>query len=224
MEPRKIVISLLSLLWIAAAIPSCGPSTPPEPEVVATPHFVSDLSSVSSRPVTAISNPHAASEAINSGGDSYGHAYQDKPGIVRHVGTDTMPATQQLLNPKAAQFAQFSSTLLNQLWGQLRLRENDDDIAKLRVPETLQPVILTATLAPDGKLQEIVVEQRSGKAIVDKLFVDACKKSIWTDNPPKAAALPNGTYQVRIEGQIQNFASTTANHWTFKTYMGLALL
>lgn len=192
--------------------------------MIATPHFVNDLSSLSSKPVAAISDPHAAYVATENTGDKYGHAFQDEPGTKRHVGTDAMPATQQLLNPKAAQFAQFSGALLDKLWGQLRLRESDDDISKMKVPETLQPVVLTATLAPDGKLQEIVIEQRSGKAAVDKLFIEAAKRSIWTNNPPKAAALPNGTYQVRIEGKIDNFASTIPGHWTFTTYMGIALL
>ena len=222
METRKVVISLLALLWIAVAIPSCGPTTQ-EPEVTATPHFVNDLSSLSSKPVTTISDPHAAYVATQNTGDSYGHAFQDRPGNTRHVGTDAMPATQQLLNPKAAQFGKFSSALLDQLWGQLRLREGDDEISKMKVPETLKPVVLTATLAPDGKLEEIVIEQRSGKTAVDKLFIDAAKKSIWTHNPPKAAALPNGTYQVRIEGRIENFASQK-DKWTFTTYMGIALL
>jgi hypothetical protein len=221
-ETRKIVISLLALVWIAVAIPSCGP-TNQEPEVSATPHFVNDLSSLSSRPVVAISDPHAAYVATQNAGDSTGHAFQDRPGNTRHVGTDTMPATQQLLNPKAAQFGKFSSALLDQLWGQLRLREGDDDITKMKVPETLKTVVLTATLAPDGKLQEIVIEQRSGKTAVDKLFIDAAKKSIWTHNPPRAAALPNGTYQVRIEGRIENFASQK-DKWTFTTYMGIAVL
>ena len=222
MESRKVVVSLLALLWIAVAIPSCGPANQ-EPEVTATPHFVNDLSSLSSKPIAAISDPHAAYVATENTGDSYGHAFQDNPGTTRHVGTDAMPATQQLLNPKAAQFAHFSGALLDKLWGQLRLREGDDDISKMKVPETLNPVILTATLGPDGKLQEIVIEQRSGKASVDRLFIEAAKKSIWTHNPPKAAALPNGTYQVRIEGKIENFASAKGK-WTFTTYMGLALL
>src|SRR5262249_19637287 len=127
------------------------------------------------------------------------------------------------MNPKSAQFAGFSSSLLDKLWGQVRVREGDDDIARLKLPDTLQPVILTATLGPEGKLREIVIDQRSGKTIIDKLFIDACKKSIWTDNPPKAAALPNGTYQVRIQGRIENFASQK-DRWTFKTYMGIAVL
>jgi len=221
-ETRKVVVSILALLWIAVAIPSCGPSSQ-EPEVIATPHFVNDLSSLSSRPVAAISDPHAAYEATKNTEDSSGHAFQDEPGSKRHVGTDAMPATQQLLNPKAAQFAKFSGALLDQLWGQLRLREGDDDISKMRVPETLKPVVLTATLGPEGKLQEIVIEQRSGKAAIDKLFIEAAKKSIWTHNPPKAAAQPNGTYQVRIEGRIENFASNKGK-WTFTTYMGIAVL
>src|SRR5581483_4485216 len=134
------------------------------------------------------------------------------------------PTVEQFLNPKAAQFAQFSGSLLDKMWGQLRLRESEDQFAKVKVPTNIQPVVLTATLAPNGKLQEIVVEQHSGKAIIDQLFIDAAKKAIWAENPPKAAALPDGTYQLRIEGRLENFASTTANRWTFTTYIGIALL
>jgi hypothetical protein len=214
----RFIISLFLLSLIGA----CGPSDIAGPEASSTPHYVNDLSMLSAKPVAEISNPHAAYEATNQT-DSYGHAFQGNPGSERHVGTDAMPAVQQLMNLKAAQYASFSGSLLDQLWGQVRMRETDDDIARLKLPDTLQPVILTATLAPDGKLQEIVIEQRSGKAIVDKLFIEACKKSIWTNNPPKAAALPNGTYQVRIEGRLENFASNE-KRWTFKTYMGIAIL
>jgi hypothetical protein len=215
---HRYIISLFLLSTIAA----CAPSDTGGPEAPSTPHYVNDLSTLSAKPVAEMSNPQAAYEATNET-DSFGHAFQDQPGSTRHVGTDATPAVQQLMNLKAAQFAGFSGSLLDRLWGQVRLRETDDDIARLKLPDTLQPVILTATLAPDGKLLEIVIDQRSGKAIVDKMFIEACKKSIWTSNPPKAAALPNGTYQVRIEGRIENFASQ-ANRWTFKTYMGIAVL
>jgi len=215
---HRFILSLFLLSTIAA----CGPTETAGPEAPSTPHYVNDLSTLSAKPVAEISNPHAAYEATTQT-DSFGHAFQDQPGSERHVGTDASPAVQQLMNLKAAQFAGFSRSLLDRLWGQLRLRESDDDIARLKLPDTLQPVVLTATLAPDGKLQEIVIDQRSGKAIIDKLFIDACKKSIWTDNPPKAAALPNGSYQVRIEGRLENFASQKSR-WTFKTYMGIAVL
>jgi len=215
---HRFILSLFLLSTIAA----CGPSETAGPEAPSTPHYVNDLSTLSAKPVAEISNPHAAYEATTQT-DSFGHAFQDQPGSERHVGTDASPAVQQLMNLKAAQFAEFSGSLLDKLWGQVRLRETDDDIVRLKLPNTLQPVVLTATLAPDGKLEEIVIDQRSGKALIDKLFIDACRKSIWTNNPPKAAALPNGTYQVRIEGRIENFASQ-GNRWTFKTYMGIAVL
>ena len=215
---HRFILSLFLLSTIAA----CGPSETAGPEAPSTPHYVNDLSTLSAKPVAEISNPHAAYEATTQT-DSFGHAFQDQPGSERHVGTDASPAVQQLMNLKAAQFAEFSGSLLDKLWGQVRLRETDDDIVRLKLPNTLQPVVLTATLAPDGKLEEIVIDQRSGKALIDKLFIDACKKSIWTDNPPKAAALPNGSYQVRIEGRLENFASQKSR-WTFKTYMGIAVL
>ncbi len=218
------IASGLFLLCLAAILTACGSSNTAEPEAVATPHFVNDLSNLSSRPVAAIDDPKAAYAAMHPNSGGLGHAFEDQPGMRRHVGTETSPAVEQLLNPKAAQFSQFSTSLLDKMWGQLRLRESDDDIAKVKVPTNIQPVVLTATLAPDGKLKEIVVEQHSGKAIIDQLFISAAKKAIWAENPPKAAAQPDGTYQVRIEGRIENFASTTANRWTFTTYVGIALM
>lgn len=224
MRTRRIIASGLFLLYVVGAIAACS-SNNTEPQAVSTPHFVDDLSKLSSKPVSAIHDQQAVYAATHGDSDEgVGHASQDKSGMKRHVGTDRMPAVQQLLNPKAAQFAQFSTSMLDKLWGQLRVREGDDDIARIKVPTNIQLVILTATLSPDGKLQEIVVDQRSGKTIIDKLFIDACKKAIWAQNPPKAAALPNGTYQVRIEGRIENYASMKANQNTFTTYMGLALL
>ncbi len=223
MRTQRFIPSALILIGIITLIGACGP-TDTAPEAVATSHFVNDLSTLSSKPVSAVSDQRAAYEAMEGKSDEYGHASQDKLGLTRHVGTDKMPADQRLLNAKAAQFAQFSTSLLDKLWGQLRLREGDDEIKRIKVPTAIQPVILTATLAPDGKLQEIVVDQLSGKTIIDKLFINACKKAIWAQNPPKAAALSNGTYQVRIEGRIENYASTKATENTFTTYMGLALL
>ncbi|MGO9453554.1 MAG: energy transducer TonB [Candidatus Binataceae bacterium] len=225
MSTAKIIASASVMLFCAAFMMACGSSTPPpEPEAVATPHFVNDLSALSPQTVNHLDNPHAASAAIESGPNAIGHAFEDQPGMQRHVGTERMPAVEQLMNPKAAQFANFSGGLLDKLWGQLRLREEDDAIARLKLPTELQPVILTATLSPDGKLQEIVVEQHSGKAAIDKLIVEACKKALWWPNPPKAASLPNGTYQVQVQATLENYASVTENHWTFTTYMGIKIL
>jgi len=224
MRMERLVASGLVMVWFAMVAVACGPSSDQQPLAVETPRFVNDLSALSSRPVKAIDNPKAAMAAVHPSQDSGSRAYEETFGNERHIGTDAMPALARLTNPKAAQYAQFSYSMLDKLWGQLRLREGDDDIARIKVPVNIQPVILTATLAPDGALKEIVVEQHSGKAIIDKLFIDACKKAIWAKNPPRAAALANGTYQIRIEGSIENFATTKAKHWTFKTYMGLALL
>jgi len=219
-----LAASAFLTLILGAVADGCGSSQPVEPQAVATPRTLSDLSTLSSKPVNPFSNTDAAFAATHAGANqAEGRAQEDTPGTTRHVGTDASPAEERLLNPKAAQFASFSGTILDQVWGQLRERERDDNIAKLKLSDELKPVIITATLGSDGKLKELVVEQHSGKGLIDRMFIEACKKGVWARNPPREAAGPNGIYQVRLECKLENFA-TTGKGWTFKTYMGIALL
>ena len=114
--------------------------------------------------------------------------------------------------------------MLHHLWVAVRKAENENKIARLKLPRDLQPVVLTATLDSHGKLKEIVLEQHCGKGVVDRMFIDAAKKALWANNPPTEAAMPDGNYRVRAELRLQNFASTDEGLWSFKTYVGLALL
>ena len=84
--------------------------------------------------------------------------------------------------------------------------------------------IITGTLNPQGMLKELVIEQHSGAAAVDKMIVAACKKGLYIRNPPADAAETSGNYRVRVEARLQNYASIDGEHWKFKTYMGLAVL
>ena len=83
---------------------------------------------------------------------------------------------------------------------------------------------IAGTLNRQGILKELVVEQHSGTAAIDKMVVAACKKGLFIHNPPPEATDPGGDYKVRIEARFENYASTDGEHWEFKTYMGLALL
>ena len=196
-----------------------------EPAAVSTPRFVTDLSALSATPINPIMDPSAAFAATHAGGDSgSGRANEEAAGTTRHVGNGQNPGIEQLLNPKAAKFASFCGLLIDHLYVAVRKREKTDEIAQLNLETDLQPVILTATLDPSGKLKEIVLEQHCGKGIVDRMFIDAAKTSLWATNPPKDAAMPDGFYRMRVELKLENYAQMGDNRWFFKTYIGMALL
>jgi hypothetical protein len=145
-------------------------------------------------------------------------------GTVRHAGDDKHPCEQRLLNKKAAQFEMVSIHLMDQVFSQIRHLQSTDEVSHLKLPTDLRWVIITGTLNHDGMLRELVIEQHSGTAAMDKMMIAACKKGLWLRNPPPAAADASGNYKVRIEGRMENFASLDGEHWEFTTYMGLAIL
>jgi hypothetical protein len=146
------------------------------------------------------------------------------PGMVHHVGTGREPGEEVLLDAKAAQFATFCRDIMDHLFIQLQLMEHDDQISRLKLPEDPPPVIITATLDQSGKLTELVLEQHSGKAAIDRMMIAACKRAVWAKNPPLDAATLNGTYRLRIEGRFVNLSSMDGRTWTFRTTIGIAIL
>ncbi|HLI81186.1 MAG TPA: hypothetical protein VKV03_14460 [Candidatus Binataceae bacterium] len=143
---------------------------------------------------------------------------------VRHTGDDKHPCEQRLLNKKAAQFDMVSVHLLDQVFSQIRRLQGDDEFSHVVLPTDLRWVVITATINHQGALKELVIEQHSGTAAMDKLMVAACKKGLYLRNAPEDAADPSGNYKVRIEARMENFASLDGEHWEYKTYMGLAIL
>jgi len=221
----------LIFMALAAALAAIGAGCSSDsadtqnPAAVSTPRFVTDLSTLSAQPINPIMDPSAAFAATHAGGGSgLEHANEEAPGTTRHVGNDQNPGVEQLLNPKAAKFANFTGLLVDHLYVAVRKREKTDEIARLNLETDLLPVILTATLDPSGKLKEIVLEQHCGKGILDRMFIDAAKSSLWVTNPPKDAAMPDGFYRMRVELRLENYASMGDNRWFFKTYIGIALL
>lgn len=129
-----------------------------------------------------------------------------------------------MLNKKAAQFDTLSIHLMDQVFAQMTTLEEGDEISHLKLPTDLRWVIITGTLSRQGVLKELVIEQHSGTAAVDKMVVAACKKGLYLHNPPQDAVDSAGNYKVRVEARMENFASLDGEHWQFKTYMGLAIL
>ena len=172
------------------------------------------------------SRPAPASRATESPplneAANLGRFFSEQPGHEQRAGKATAPAGEGLLNEKAARFAQFSSTLLHQvLVAAIGLEHGE--IETVVVPDNVNSVIITAIMNQDGKLKELIVEQRSGSGALDRLMVQACKQGLWTGNPPPEA-MTDGEYRLRIEGRVKNFSTTDQKHWEFETHVGLALL
>lgn len=228
MRLSRILICTALSYALAAALVGCSLFNPPdteEPGKVSTPHFVNDLSTLSTQPINPIVDPSAAFAAThvyNAPGSE--RANEEAPGTTRRVGPDQSPGIEKLQNPKAAKFASFSGMLVDRLWQQVYKQEQGEEISRLNLPSNLQPVVLTATLDPNGKLKEIVLEQHCGKGIVDRMFIDAAKKAIWANNPPADAAMPDGFYRLRLELKMEPYASVDNNRKYFKTFVGLSLL
>lgn len=93
-----------------------------------------------------------------------------------------------------------------------------------RLSGEARPVILTAVLDPIGRLTEIVIDQHSGNAAVDKLVIQACKQGVWSRNPPKDAIGADGNYRLRIVGMITNYSYDRSDKYTYGTHLALGIL
>ncbi len=200
------------------AIPDAGPQ----------PKLLSDLAAVSDAPidplgVNAVPAPGAGllhDEAAVSAGPG---ASATAPGISRRVGTDRNPGTVRLLNNKAAEFGNFSAVILDRVFARLSIAEKSEDISRTQLPAGLKPVIITAILDKSGKLTELILEQHCGKAKIDQMMIDVCKKSIWYENPPAGALSGDGDYKLTIRLKLENYASVDERHWSFITDLGLGI-
>ena len=212
-------------------LPACSPNSKEVPVAARTPapdepHPVSDLSALS----TANSldpfhkNDLAIARQVTSADDSDAVAKRQGLGSVRHVGDDKHPGVEKLLNQKSAQFESLSMQIMDQVFAQVEGLEETDQISHLKLPDDLKPVIITGTLNRDGKLNELVVEQHSGQAAIDRMVIAACKKGLYIQNPPPDALSTPQTYKVRLETRLENYTSLDGEHWQFKTFIAMALL
>jgi hypothetical protein len=128
-----------------------------------------------------------------------------------------------LLNQKAARFPEFSYQMLNRtlpIAQKLAAAKLDGR----QLPAGIKPIILTATLSPNGKLVDISIEQHSGVAAVDHIMIDACKSGLWGMNPPSEAAAPDQSYRVHFEGAIYNYSFDRYGEYSYITHVGVGLL
>ena len=192
------------------------------------PKLLSDLSTVSDAHI----DPLAAVHAVPPRGEGMLHesqsapgprTYEAEPGITRSIGNDLNPGTVRLLNGKAAKFGTFSADILNHIYVQLMVAERSEEISRSKLPTDIRPVVVTAIMDKNGKLTELILEQHSGKAKIDQMLLDVCKKSIWYRSPPVDALSSDGNYRLTIKLKLENYASSDEHHWSFITDLGLGL-
>jgi hypothetical protein len=203
---------------------------PPAPDSGPQPKLLSDLSTVSDVPINPLAAKATPARAEGMLHDSSLDAvtpgprtFQTDPGISRVVGNEANPGTVRLLNAKAAQFGDFSALILDRIYARLIEAERSEEISRTRLPTDLRPVVITAIMNKSGKLTELILEQHSGKAKIDQMMLDVCKKSIWYENPPTDAISGDGTYQLTIKLKLENYASSDEHHWSFTTDLGLGI-
>jgi len=223
-------IGTAGLLATALIVAGCAQDKPPEaaPGAAPVPQMVTDLSSVSNASIDPLGT-HAVpkrGEGLlhESSGDTSGpRTFGAEPGLSRSAGTDANPGEVRLLNDKAAKFANFSQVILERIYAQLRIAEKTEEISRTKLPTDIKPVIITAIMDKSGKLTELILEQHSGKARIDQMMLNVCKKAIWYRNPPPEAVAEDGTYHLTIQGRLENYASTDETHWSFITHIGLGI-
>ncbi len=223
--------AVCALVALAAPLPGCGPNIaaiPQEPAVAApnAPRPVTDLSQLS--PANPL-NPFGKHEEVIARqvvaeADTGNAGNPVALSSTRHIGDDKHPCEARLLNKKAVQFDALSMRLINQIFSEITILEDTEEISRLHAPTDLKWAIVTGTMNRDGVLKDLLLEQHSGTAMVDKMVLAACKKGMYIHNPPPEARDGDGNYKVRIEVRLENYASLDNEHWEFKTYLGLALL
>jgi hypothetical protein len=229
------LLSIYALSALPAIFQGCSStSSPPSSGAAAAPadapHPVTDLSQLAPGNPLDPFGKHQESiarrvvtENDNVQPQSSGLEHLDSLAMVRHAGDDKHPCDQRLLNKKAALFDVLSDRLMDQVFHQMRTLQMGE-ISRMKLPNDLRWVIITARMDHLGTLKELVLEQHSGTAAMDKLMIAACKKALYLRNPPADAATADGDYEVRIESRMENYTSMDGEHWEFKTYMGLAIL
>lgn len=225
---RFLTAALFAAAILAAGCAADDKPPPASPSAGPQAKLLSNLNDVAPVPV----NPLAIDQVPAPGeGLLYDHGpvtagprtFETEPGIAREIGTDANPGTVRLLNAKAAKFGIFSAAILNRLYAHLIVAERSEEISRTRLPTELKAVVITAVMDKRGKLTELILEQHSGKARIDQMMLDVCKKGIWYENPPTDALSGDGNYKLTIRMKLENYATSDEKHWSFITDLGLGI-
>jgi hypothetical protein len=207
---------------ISASLPIV--SAPPAPRVVTDLTKLSGASTAALAPSDVPAPPPVNVDRKASRNEELTHQLAaDAPATRYDVVRSQLKGGSRLLNDKARQYANFADLLLNQT---LKAAQSmaSDKLGQRRVPSDLSPTELTAVMDSEGRLKEIIIEQHSGDLVVDKLFIEACKKGIWSRNPPPGARASDGTYRLRVEGIVYNTSYDRYGQYSYDTELGLSIL
>jgi hypothetical protein len=235
----RVLVFLLLAGCVAPKPPSDERPLQPVTSAPERPQVITDLSKLSAADTTAVALPPPLPTASSlQSTSSVSVAASRNEQLTHKLAADApqrrynpeapssasqMPGGTRLLNDKARQYANFSDILLTQTLQAAKELEADR-LADKRIPVELPAVVLTAIMDSEGRLQEIVIEHHSGDLAVDRLFIEACKKGIWSRNPPIGARAVDGNYRVQIEGSVNNQSFDRYGEYTYSTEIGLAIL
>jgi len=163
------------------------------------------------------------SDAPSSIDQNLERLYLSKNNSAANGGEALAAGDRTLLNAKARAFPEFSEALLNRTLVAAQALEAKQ-LEQHKLPEEMRPLILTATMTPEGKLTDLAVEQHTGFGPVDRLLIEACKQGLWAANPPSGALADNGTYRLRFEGVVRNYSYDVVGNYRYVTHVGLALM
>lgn len=149
--------------------------------------------------------------------------YASNPDALRYSDEAPPPGDTRLLNPKARKFAEFSYALLHQT---ITIEQASEKkyLKQRKLPTNLRPVILIATMTPNGKLTDLAIDQQSGDQTIDKMVIEACKKGLWSRNPPSGALTADGVFRLRVEASINNYSFDRNDNYTYDTHLALGIL
>ena len=227
---------IVGLILLAGCAPRNQPEAPEKPAPAAIvnepdrPQVVTDLTKLSDASTAGLAPPDQPSPAP---AETNPRASRNE--VLTHQLAASAPATRynvvpsklkggsRLLNDKARQYANFADLLLDQT---LKAAQSmaPDKLGQHRVPSDLAPTTLTAVMDAEGRLKEIIIEEHSGDLSVDRLFIEACKKGIWSRNPPPGARASDGTYRLRVEGMVYNTSYDRYGEYSYDTELGLSIL
>jgi hypothetical protein len=133
------------------------------------------------------------------------------------------PGDASLGNDKARRFGDFSYVLARRTLEAAQDLE-PEKLAQRKMRDDLNQVVLTAVMDHVGRLNEIIIDQHSGDQAVDQLFIAACKKSLWSRNPPLGARAADDSYRLRIAGKVTNYTFDRYGKYTYETQVELSLM
>lgn len=116
---------------------------------------------------------------------------------------DIQRGTVTLLNTKANEFSPFVRRVGERVFQHLVIRQRRLELEQIL--SARNPVQMRAILDSHGKLKSVQIDGQSGSANMDDTLSDALNTAAFDNNPPKAAAKPNGDFEFVFQAQLRAY-------------------